>query len=329
MQPDVQTFLNLQKQVLQINENNFDEIAWQIFKFQAQHNPVYRDYLNALQFDSSAITKVEEVPFLPIQFFKSHTVKTGNWPTQRIYKSSGTTQENRSMHHLWDEEFYLEHASKTFEHVFGPISHFHVLCLLPSYDTTFSSLVAMAKYFVAKSGSSQSGFFLENLDSILPKIQSLSGTGRDILLLGVSHALFDLAEKGPFSFGDVLIMETGGMKGRKQEITRAELHQQLKRGLGANQIISEYGMTELLSQAYSKQEGIFEYSDSMRVIIKEISDPFKTASSTGIINIIDLANLHSCSFIETQDLGRVTENGFEVLGRVDNSEARGCNLLLA
>jgi hypothetical protein len=329
MQTDVQTFLNLQKQVLQINENNFDEIAWQIFKFQAEHNRVYRDYLKALQFDPSGISKLEEIPFLPIQLFKTHTVKTGNWPTQRIYKSSGTTQETRSMHHLWDEEFYLIHAAKTFEHFFGAISNYHVLCLLPSYDTVYSSLVAMARYFVAKSGSLQSGFFLENLESIPSKIQSLANSNRKILLIGVSHALLDLAEKGPFSFGDTLVMETGGMKGRKQEITRAELHQQLKDGLGKNQIISEYGMTELLSQAYSQQKGIFEYSDSMRVIIKEISDPFKAARSTGIINIIDLANLHSCSFIETQDLGRVTENGFEVLGRVDNSEVRGCNLLLA
>lgn len=329
MQPDVQTFLNFQKQVIQINENNFDEIAWKIFKFQALYNPTYRDYLRALKCDSSNITKLEEIPFLPIQFFKSHTVKTGNWPTQRIYKSSGSTQETRSMHHVWDEAFYQEHSAKTFEHFFGPLSHYHVLCLLPAYDTAYSSLVAMAKYFVAKSGSSQSGFFFENLDSIPSKIQSLSSSGRKVLLLGVSHALLDLAEKGPFYFGDVVVMETGGMKGRKQEITRAELHQKLQHGLGTSQIISEYGMTELLSQAYSRQKGIFEYAVSMKVIIKEISDPFKGASSTGIINIIDLANMHSCSFIETQDLGRVTENGFEVLGRVDNSEARGCNLLLA
>lgn len=329
MQPNVQTFLNLQKQILQINENNFDEIAWQIFRFQAQHNPIYRDYLNELKSDLTHISRLDQIPFLPIQFFKSHTVKTGNWPTQRLYKSSGTTQETRSVHHLLDEQFYLDHATQTFERFFGALNRYHVLCLLPAYDTTYSSLVAMARHFVARSGSIHSGFFLDNMESIPGKIQSLGTSAKQVLLIGVSHALLGLAEKGPFSLGDILVMETGGMKGRKQEITRSELHQKLRQGLGVTKIISEYGMTELLSQAYTQQKEIFDLPPTMKVIIKEINDPFKASGSTGIINIIDLANLHSCSFIETQDLGRVTENGFEVLGRADNSEARGCNLLLA
>ena len=329
MQPNVQTFLQLQKQVLQINENNFDEIAWQVFHFQAQHNVVYREYLQALQVDLNNIKSLEEIPFLPIQFFKSHTVKTGNWITQRTFKSSGTTQLIRSVHHVWDEEFYLNHSVQTFEKFFGPLNHFHVLCLLPAYDTTYSSLVAMARHFVAKSQSHESGFYLENLDTLPSKIKALNPSGRNILLLGVTHALTDLAEQGPFFFENVLVMETGGMKGRKAEITRAELHKTLSDGLGTDKIVSEYGMTELLSQAYSREKAIFEYSRAMRVIIKEINDPFKSTSGIGIVNMIDLANYHSCSFIETQDLGRVTKNGFEVLGRADNSEARGCNLLIA
>jgi hypothetical protein len=329
MQPDAQTFLKLQKQVLQINENNFDEIAWLVFRFQSQNNDVYRQYLEALDFNPNNTGSLEEIPFLPIQFFKTHTVKTGSWHTQRLYKSSGTTQANRSIHHLWDENFYLNHATSTFEQFFGALNTFHVLCLLPAYDTQYSSLVAMARHFVAKSGSAESGFFLENQNAIPSKIKSLESSGRRILLIGVTHALLDLVEKGPFSLGNSIVMETGGMKGRKQEITRQELHGLLKRGLGATQIVSEYGMTELLSQGYSIEEGIFKHPQAMKVIIKEINDPFKATKGTGTINVIDLANLHSCSFIETQDLGRVTKNGFEVLGRVDNSEARGCNLLLA
>jgi hypothetical protein len=329
MQPGLQTFLQFQKQVLQINENNFDEIAWRIFQFQAEHNVLYNEYLSRLKFKHGSIKNLEAIPFLPIRFFKTHTVKTGNWITQRVYKSSGTTQQTRSQHHLQDEDFYLQNSVRIFEHFFGSLQNFHVLCLLPSYDTAYSSLVAMARHFVARSGSPESGFFLENTELIPAKIQSLESSERRVLLLGVTHALINLAEKGPFNFGNILVMETGGMKGQKAEITRTELHQILQDGLGAKQIVSEYGMTELLSQAYTTAGCAFQCPQSMKVIIKEINDPFKCTDSTGIINLIDLANLHSCSFIETQDLGRVTENGFEVLGRVDNSEMRGCNLLLA
>lgn len=329
MQPTIETYLTLQKQVLQINENNFDEIAWQIFRFQAQHNSVYQDYLSALGVEPRQITKLEEIPFLPIQFFKSHTVKTGTWPTQRIYKSSGTTQPTRSIHHVWDEAFYLKHATQTFESFFGSLNTYHVLCLLPAYDTADSSLVAMARHFIAQSNSTTSGFFLENLDSIEPRIHSLKGSGRRILILGVTHALLGLAEKGLRNQSEILVMETGGMKGLRAELTREEVHNILKKGLGAAKIASEYGMTELLSQAYATGDTSFLKPNSMRLIVKELNDPFKVASSTGILNIIDLANLHSCCFIETKDLGQVTANGFQVLGRVDNSDLRGCNLLLS
>lgn len=328
MQSVVNAFLDLQKLVLQINENNFDEIAWRVFQFQSEHNPLYNQYLSTLKLHHRSPDKLEQIPFLPIQFFKNHSVKTGNWPTQRLFKSSGTTAGNRSVHHLWDESFYLHNTAKAFEHRFGSLSNYHVLCLLPTYDTTYSSLVAMAKYFVAKSGSKASGFFLEAKEKLPLAIEKLSNANRKILLIGVSHALLDLVEHGPFTLNNTLVMETGGMKGRKAELTRAELHQRLRVGLGVTRIVSEYGMSELFSQAYTSQDEFFTPAPTMRVVIKELSDPFTSTSGTGIINVIDLANLHSCSFIETQDLGRMKGNSFAVLGRADNSEARGCNLLI-
>jgi phenylacetate-coenzyme A ligase PaaK-like adenylate-forming protein len=322
------SFIEWEKTLSQINENNFDEIALNMFRFQAAHNELYRAYLSHLKVDSKDIQLINQIPFLPIRFFKSCTIKTGQWLSQRIYQSSGTTETIRSSHHLWDETFYLQHAAVTFERQFGSLQGYHVLALLPSYDTGYSSLVAMARYFVARSGSENSGFFLHDFDRLIALFNTLRNSGRKILLLGVSHALLDLAEKGPFQFPEIMVMETGGMKGRKVEITREELHQKIKVGLGVNRIYSEYGMTELCSQAYSKANGLFQCAPTMKVIIKEITDPFLVSATTGIINVIDLANFHSCGFIETQDLGRVTDRGFEVLGRADNSEARGCNLLI-
>jgi hypothetical protein len=322
-------FIRFEKELLQINENNFDDIAWRLFQFQATHNDVYGTYLSHLNVDPKKIHSLAEIPFLPIRFFKGHEVKTGLWLTQRTFQSSGTTEAIRSTHYLWDESFYLNHAASSFEKLFGPLNQYHILALLPFYDTGQSSLVAMARYFVAKSQSAHSGFFLSDTQSLLDLLLKLKTDSKKVLLLGVSHALLDLAEQGPFSFENILVMETGGMKGRKEEITRAELHDRIQRGLGVESVYSEYGMTELLSQAYSRAKGIFQCTPSMKVIIKEINDPFSVSKSTGLINIIDLANFHSCCFIETQDLGRVTPEGFEVLGRVDNSEARGCNLMLS
>ena len=330
MQGEISKLLDLQKKVLQINENNFEEIAWHVFEFQSAHNTLYRQYLAQLKRHHRAPNKLEKIPFLPIRFFKSHPVKTGNWRTERLFKSSGTKGDVRSAHHVWDESFYLHHAQTTFEKLFGPLHNFHVVCLLPSYDTAYSSLVAMARYLVAKSGSKDSGFFLDSKQKLPTIIEQLNKIDRKVLLLGVSHALLDLAEAGPFAFGDdILVMETGGMKGRKAELTRRELHQKLKVGLGVTRIVSEYGMTELLSQAYTTENETFQPASTMRVIIKELNDPFTSTQNAGIINIIDLANVHSCSFIETQDLGRTHSKGFEVLGRADNSEVRGCNLLIA
>ena len=322
-------FIEFEKELSQINENNFDEIAWRHFQFQASHNEVYSTYLKHLKVDPQIVKSLEKIPFLPIRFFKSNEVKTSQWPTQRTFQSSGTTESVRSTHHLWDESLYLQHSANTFEKFFGPLSRFHVLALLPYYDTGQSSLIAMTRHFVAKSGSEYSGFFLSDTQRLIDLIHRLKSSERKVLLLGVSHALLDFAEQGPFFFDNLLVMETGGMKGRKEEITRAELHDKIQLGLGVQAVCSEYGMTELCSQAYSTSKGIFQCASSMKVIIKEINDPFSVSKSTGLINVIDLANFHSCSFIETQDLGRVTAEGFEVLGRVDNSEARGCNLMLS
>jgi hypothetical protein len=321
-------FLEFQKKLTQINENNFDEIALELFRFQAQNNAVYNQYLNQLRVNINNIQSIEEIPFLPIRFFKDHEVKTGIWLTQRVYKSSGTTDTTRSAHSLWDETFYLNHSLTIFENSFGPITNYRVLALLPAYDTGHSSLVAMARHFISKSESADSGFFLHNFAELIDLLGAPGNSKPKTILLGVSHALLDLADYGPFAFGDLIVIETGGMKGRKEEITREELHQRIRTGLGATKICSEYGMTELCSQAYSKSNGIFQCASTMKVIAREITDPFSATNSTGTLNIIDLANYHSCGFIETQDLGRVTERGFEVLGRVDNSEARGCNLMI-
>ena len=329
MQGVLKSFIEFEKMLSQINENNFDEIAWQIFHFQAKNNEIYSQYLNLLGVNKRNLKSLSQIPFLPIRFFKDKEVKSGKWFTQQPYKSSGTSEANKSSHHLWDENFYLEHAARTFQQSFGTLDQFHVLALLPFYDVGHSSLISMTRHFIKRSKSEYSGFFLNENKKLIDTIGKLQSANKKILLLGVTHALLDLLESGPFEFPNLMVMETGGMKGRREEIIRSELHEIIKKGFGVKAILSEYGMTELCSQAYSKQDGIFQCAPSMRVMIKEVTDPFSIAQSTGVINVIDLANFHSCSFIETQDLGRVTEAGFEVLGRVDNSEARGCNLLIA
>jgi phenylacetate-coenzyme A ligase PaaK-like adenylate-forming protein len=329
MTDHVKTFVDFEKTLSQINENNFDEIAWRIFRFQAANNEVFGQHLRNLKVDPSSIKELSRIPFLPIRFFKEWEVKSGKWATQKIYSSSGTTGSYKSYHHLWDENYYLNTAVVTFEKIIGSLKNFHVLALLPSYDVGHSSLIAMARNFIARSKSPYSGFFLNDFSALIDLIANLQLSPRKTLLLGVSHALLDLAEKGPYNFRHVIVMETGGMKGRKEEIIRENLHAKIREGLGAESIYSEYGMTELCSQAYSTDGGIFQCAPTMKVFIKEVSDPLSTENSSGVINILDLANFHSCSFIETQDLGKVTGLGFEVLGRVDNSDARGCNLLIA
>ena len=317
-------FATFEKQLAQINENNFDEIAWALWHFQATHNPVYNRYLSLLGVDIQSLTNWSDVPFLPIECFKSLEIKTGHWPTQTVFRSSGTTQAQRSSHHLWDEQFYQHQTWQTFQGA-GFTPPFHLIAFLPNYPPGHS-LATMVHYFMHRSGSAYSGFYHSEKD-ILKILNHLSSDSTPTLLWGVSFALMDLAAMGPFQFPNLKVLETGGMKGRRKEITRAELHTYLRKGLGCGPILSEYGMAELCSQAYSLGEGIFTPAPTMKMLVKEVNDPFAQAKGTGVLNIIDLANFHSCAFIETRDLGRVVSEGFEILGRVDNSEARGCNLL--
>ena len=257
-------------------------------------------------------------------------VKTGDWAQELSFSSSGTTGQQVSHHAIPSLTFYVQHSQTIFEAFFGRLNQFHVLCLLPSYlERKGSSLVAMADHFIKESKSSYSGFYLNNLDELVIILDKLRGD-RKVLLLGVSFALLELAERYDLDLRHCMVMETGGMKGRRIEMTRQELHGILSSKLHVDTIYSEYGMTELLSQAYSAKGGLFQCPPSMRVILREINDPFSAEiPASGIINVIDLANSHSCAFIETRDLGRCHENGhFEILGRVDNSDIRGCNLMV-
>ncbi len=326
----MQTFESFTRELYPSNDAVFEEIALRLFRFQASHNSVYRQYLTYIGVSPDDVTSLAGIPFLPITLFKTQDIRTGSWAAEVTYISSATTGQSHSRHALPSNAFYLRHSQQIFESFYGPLTGFHVLCLLPSYlDRTGSSLVAMANHFIAESKSDESGFFLRDLDRLASKLEQLRDDRR-ILLLGVSFALLDLAEGYDLDLKRCLVMETGGMKGRRPEITREELHQILKTNLNLQVVHSEYGMTEILSQAYSRGNGVFECPSSMRVLLKEANDPFSGRDiGSGVINVIDLANAHSCAFVETQDLGRRTEHGhFEVLGRMDASDARGCNLLL-
>lgn len=328
----MQTFKSFEEVLHRINDQTFEDIALQLFRFQAKNNPVYSRYLHHLNVDPSQITSLHKIPFLPISFFKTHKVMTGEWPEVEIFSSSGTTGMTTSKHFVHSLEFYQRHSEVIFNDFFGPLTDYHILALLPSYlEREGSSLIYMVDYFIRQSQSAHSGFYLDNLDALIEKVDEIKGGDRKILLLGVSFALLDLAEKGNVNLENCIVMETGGMKGRRKELTREELHTTLQKHLNVRKIYSEYGMTELLSQGYSQGEGIFKTPESMKILIRDVNDPFSPVEmgKTGIINVIDLANIYSCAFIETQDLGRVFQNGsFEVLGRMDNSDVRGCNLLV-
>ena len=311
---------------------DFDELALELFHFQAQHNVVYRDYLEARGIAADNISEVTAIPFLPIQFFKSHHVVCGDpdaFPT--YYASSGTTGIVTSRHYIWSEDFYLNHAERIFEEQYGPLQNYHILALLPAYlERQGSSLVAMADYFIKKSESEHSGFYLYNHQELIEKLELLVADAKPVLLIGVTFALLDLAEKDLPELPGLILMETGGMKGKRKEMIREEVHQILCESFGLKRIHSEYGMTELMSQAYSKGFGKYTLPDTMRVFLRDTHDPLSWSNRTqGGINIIDLANFHSCAFIETQDLGRYDQEGsLEILGRFDNSEIRGCNLMV-
>jgi hypothetical protein len=324
--------INILQRLSSIAKEDFEELTMDIFRFQAQYNEVYATYISLLNIDSQSISAVQEIPFLPIQFFKNYSIKTGQWPTATTFSSSGTTGDATSLHHVRDLDFYKTNTENGFSTFYGPPSGYCVLALLPSYlERTGSSLIYMADHFIRLSKHPKSGFFLNNTTELLAVLNALKKDSIPTLLLGVSFALLDLAESYPIDLQNVIIMETGGMKGRRKELTRAELHTFLKTSFQVKHIHSEYGMTELFSQAYSKGDGIFHCPQTMKVLAREITDPLvlQKDGKTGVLNIIDLANFDTISFIATEDLGRVHEDGsFEVLGRLDNSDIRGCNLLL-
>lgn len=324
--------INILQRLSSIAKEDFEGLTMDIFRFQAQYNEVYATYISFLNIDSQSISAIQEIPFLPIQFFKNYSIKTGQWPTATTFSSSGTTDDATSLHHVRDLDFYKTNTENGFSTFYGPPSDYCVLALLPSYlERTGSSLIYMADHFIRLSKHPKSGFFLNNTAELLAVLNDLKKDSTPTLLLGVSFALLDLAESHPVDLQDVIVMETGGMKGRRKELTRAELHTFLKTSFQVKHIHSEYGMTELFSQAYSKGDGIFRCPQTMKVLAREITDPLvlQKDGKTGVLNIIDLANFDNISFIATDDLGRVHEDGsFEVLGRLDNSDIRGCNLLL-
>ena len=314
------------------NSTEFEKIALEIFRFQAENNLVYKAFLNYLNFDIQCIDKVAEIPFMPIQFFKSHKVISSKETSQRVFLSSGTTGNEQSKHFVTDLSIYEESFTKGFEHFYGAIEDYTVLALLPSYlERDGSSLIYMVNDFIQKSKNEKSGFYLSNLEELAKNLVDLEKNNEKVLLIGVSFALLDLVEKHKFNLNNTIVMETGGMKGRRKELIREELHEILKEGFGVESIHSEYGMTELLSQAYSKGNGIFECPPWMKILTRDTEDALTVLpeGKSGGINIIDLANINSCSFIATQDLGKTYSDGaFEVLGRFDNSDIRGCNLMV-
>jgi phenylacetate-coenzyme A ligase PaaK-like adenylate-forming protein len=315
-----------------ITDDEFCQKTLEIFRFQAKNNKVYHDFVQFLGINPNAITEINKIPFLPISFFKSHIVVSNKNPIQQTFFSSGTTGLNLSKHYVTDINLYQKSYIKGFEHFYGNLRDYTILALLPNYlERDGSSLVFMVNDLIKKTKNSHSGFYLNNLNELIKKLKILDKNGQKVLLIGVSFALLDLVEKQQFQLKNTIIMETGGMKGRRKELIRADLHQKLCDGFGVKMIHSEYGMTELLSQAYSNGKGIFKTPNWMKILIRDTEDALTILPKykTGGINVIDLANVNSCSFIATQDLGKCHDNNtFEILGRFDNSDIRGCNLLV-
>lgn len=315
-----------------VSLQHFEDLALSVFHFQATHNPLYSKYLSLLKMDISKIKTIAQIPFLPISLFKNYEIKTGNWQAETVFKSSGTTSSTTSQHFVKDANFYKKNTNRGFEYFYDSPKDYCVLALLPAYlERSHSSLVFMAEHFIQQSKFDQSGFFLYNFKELANVLSDCQKQNIPTLIIGVSFALLDLADQFPMPLSNSILMETGGMKGRRKEITRPELHQILKTAFQLENIHSEYGMTELLSQAYSNKNGYFYPAPTMRVLAREITDPLQIQhfGKTGALNIIDLANLDTCSFIATDDLGKVYEDGgFEILGRLDVSDMRGCNLMV-
>lgn len=314
------------------NQLDFEELAMQVFRFQAKHNIVYNEFMNHLGIDAGNIDTIYDIPFLPIELFKSQTIisqpSIGN---ETIFSSSGTTGMQQSKHYVKDISWYIHSFRKSFELFYGDVQDYIIIALLPSYlERSGSSLIYMCEDLIKHSEDERSGFYLNEFEKIKNIIES-NESEKKVLLIGVTYALLDFAEAFPFQMQNCIVMETGGMKGKRKEMLREEIHLILKKTFHVNHIHSEYGMTELLSQAYSYGDGIFRCPPWMKILIRETHDPFSYQQfhKTGGINIIDLANIHSCSFIATGDLGKLyPDERFEVIGRFDSSDIRGCNLLV-
>lgn len=322
-----------QEAIFQINsKKEFEKITLKVFRHQYENNLVYQQFCNFLKKDKNNVKSVLDIPFLPIQFFKSHDVLSSQDAIQTTFTSSGTTGMQTSKHLVTDVSWYEESYRLAFSEFYGNIEDYCVLALLPSYlEREGSSLIYMVEDMISLSNHEDSGFYLNNYEELISKLIELDNSGQNVLLIGVTYALLDLIEKQNFQLKNTIIMETGGMKGKRKEMIREELHSLLCNGFGVSKIHSEYGMTELLSQAYSLGDGVFECPPWMHILIRDTEDALTYVSEgkTGGINVIDLANINSCSFIATQDLGKKQPNhSFEVLGRFDNSDIRGCNLMV-
>jgi Acyl-protein synthetase, LuxE len=326
---------DIEKEIFNVNAAHFNALALKVFLFQYHHCTIYRQFCDALNVTPVQVTTVEQIPFLPIQFFKSHSISSGVFSPEMLFESSGTTGAVNSRHSVKSLALYKESFLKAFQLFYGNAEAYCIIGLLPSYlERGHSSLVYMVNELVKLSGHENSGFYLYDHKRLHQTLLSNEAKSTPTLLIGVSYALLDFTQEYPIALKNTILMETGGMKGRRREMTREELHAQLQKQTGLALIHSEYGMTELLSQAYSSGQGLFNCPPWMKVLIRAEDDPLYVTgpengkTATGVVNIIDLANLYSCSFIATDDVGKLHSKGsFEVMGRLDQSDIRGCGLM--
>lgn len=326
---------NISEQIFSINEHNdvlFEQLSLELFQFHARKNETYREFIGHLNINPANVKRLNQIPFIPISLFKRHTVGVFNAPPDAVFLSSGTTGMERSHHHVADLKLYDKSLFRCFNQFIGNPKEYCILALLPSYlERSNSSLVYMAQRLMKKSGHEDNGFYLDRLTKLSKVLAKNSKNGTKTLLLGVTFGLLELAEKFPQELKNCTIMETGGMKGKRKEMPREEVHEILKSAFGQERIASEYGMTELLSQAYSLGDGVFQTPPWLRVYVREATDPLTVKErGKGALNVIDLANIHSCPFIATQDLAHIhQDHSFEILGRMDDAEVRGCNLMVS
>jgi hypothetical protein len=322
----------IEDKIFTVEPVDFEQLALEVFQFQYNNNAIYQQYVNALSIVGSNVRSVDQIPFLPIRFFKTADIRSTDFEPQAVFESSGTTQTVNSRHYVKDLNMYRRSFLKAWEQFYGPVQDWCVIGLLPAYlERQNSSLVLMVDEMIKLSRHTHSGFYLYEHEKLAQVLQELEQQGQKTILIGVTFALLDFAGKYPMPLQHTVIMETGGMKGRRREMTREEVHLLLNTAFETHAIHSEYGMTEMLSQAYSYGDGIFNCPPWMKVLIRQDDDPLDVRlTGSGVINVIDLANLYSCSFIATDDVGTVMPDGsFEVLGRIDTSDIRGCNLLIA